>query len=602
MKFNYTLAITAVSGLLIGVALTNLWSTKSGESSSNHSQAQNATEDSAKVLYWVAPMDPDYRRDKPGKSPMGMDLIPVYESVVGDSGPGTVYISPDVVNNLGVRTAQVQQQSLNAVITTVGYVQYDQDRLLHIHPRVEGWVEKLFVKAAGDPVQKGAPLYELYSPQLVNAQEELQLALNRNNERLVDAAKNRLKALQLSDEFIAQALRDQQVRQTVTFYAPQTGVVDNLNIREGFYVMPGTTLMSIAAMDEVWVEAEIFERQASLVKVGLPVSMYLDYLPGEKWHGKVDYVYPTLDPKTRTARVRLRFDNSLKKLKPNMFAQVEIHSQGAEEEIVIPSEAVIRTGNQDRVVLALGEGRFKSVSVTLGRVVGTLTEVKNGIKVGDRVVTSAQFLLDSESSKNSDFRRINHDLEKPASVWVSAEILTLDADQNRVTATHDAIPEWQWPIMTMDFAVADSVDIKQLTPGTRRHIQIAEYQNDRYQITAIHSAETESVKAPQTATVTGVVQAIDAKNRKVTVHREAIPKWNRAAASVVFDVAKTVDLAHFQLNQAIKFTFEIVSGQFVIVAVEKSPQATTESEMSEAPRPGVKDHAHPEPQSSSSGE
>lgn len=363
-----------------------------------------------KPLYWAAPMDPNYRREKPGKSPMGMDLIPVYEND-GDStmrSPGTIFISPDVVNNLGVRTSLAQRRPLRTKITTVGYVQYDEDQLVHVHPRVEGWIEKLHVKAAGDPVEKGQPLYELYSPQLVNAQEELVLATNRNNARLITAAEERLKALQIDETLIEALKRGGSVEQRLIFYAPQTGVVDNLNIREGFFVKPGTTLMSVGTLDKVWVEAEVFERQAVLVEVGLPVTMTLDYLPGQRWLGKVNYVYPALDPKTRTVRVRLRFANPEGLLKPNMFAQIAIHATAGDDVLVIPKEAVIRTGEQDRVVVALGEGRFKSVTVELGRLNEKFAEIRHGLKEGEPVVTSAQFLLDSESSKTSDFRRMDH--------------------------------------------------------------------------------------------------------------------------------------------------------------------------------------------------
>ena len=227
-------------------------------------------------LYWVAPMDPSYRRDGPGKSPMGMDLVPVYEDAGSEGNASTVRIAPEVVNNLGVRTAPVAYAALPTRIRTVGYVQYDEDRLIHIHPRVEGWIEKLHVKASGDPVEAGQPLYELYSPQLVNAQEEYLLALKRDNPRLVEAARDRLLALQLAPDIVARLGRDRTVQQTVTFFAPQGGVVDNLNIREGFFVMPGTTLMSIGVLEDVWVEAEVFERQAPLVTVGLPVTVSLD--------------------------------------------------------------------------------------------------------------------------------------------------------------------------------------------------------------------------------------------------------------------------------------------------------------------------------------
>ena len=399
------LLIALVIGLLIGAGATVFFTSGGG-----HDPEQSDSNSQQEPLYWVAPMDPDYRRDKPGKSPMGMDLIPVYDQgdVTASTGPGTITISPDVVNNLGVRTAAAQLRSMHTAITTVGYVQYDEDQLIHIHPRVEGWIEKLHVKAAGNPVKEGQPLYDLYSPQLVNAQEELVLALNRNNSRLIQAAEDRLKALQIDNAVINQLKQDRKVHQTMTFFAPQSGVVDNLDIREGYFVEPGTTLMSVGTLEEVWVEAEIFERQASMVEVGLPVTMNLDYLPGETWQGKVNYVYPTLDPKTRTARIRLRFQNRNNLLKPNMFAQVTIHADAKEDTLMIPREAVIRTGIQDRVVLALGEGRFKSIEVKLGRLDDQYAEIITGLESGEEIVTSAQFLLDSESSKTSDFRRLHH--------------------------------------------------------------------------------------------------------------------------------------------------------------------------------------------------
>ncbi len=395
-------AVALTLGLLAGGALTAAWLQHTGGESPGAQSGSGKPE----PLYWVAPMDPDYRRDGPGKSPMGMDLVPVYAEDTTGAGQGVVQIAPEVVNNLGVRTAAARYQALQSAIRTVGYVRYDEDRLIHIHPRVEGWIEKLYVKAAGDPVAAGQPLYDLYSPQLVNAQEELVLALRRDNGRLVQAAEDRLLALQLSAEFIAALKRDREVHQTVTFRAPQDGVVDNLNIREGYFVGPQKTMMSIGALDDVWVEAEVFERQAAALQVGLPVTMTLDYLPGRKWQGVVDYIYPSLDEKTRTLRVRLRFANADRVLRPNMFAQVIIHTDAGREVLVVPREAVIRTGSQDRVVLALGEGRFRSVAVQLGHMDPDNVEIMAGVAAGQEVVVSAQFLLDSESSRTSDLKRM----------------------------------------------------------------------------------------------------------------------------------------------------------------------------------------------------
>lgn len=387
--------------------------------SSNDETINDETTDSAnssakkEPLYWVAPMDPNYRRDQPGQSPMGMDLIPYYGDD-GDDSPGTIKVSPDVVNNLGVRTQQVTAETGSTTITGVGVVKYNEEQLFHIHPRMEGWIDKLYIKSSGQEVTKGQPLYEMYSPQLVNAQEELILALKRNDRRLINASEARLKSLQFSNEQIARVKKTQNALQRVTFNSPSHGVVENLEIREGFYVKPGDTLMSIGALDDVWVEVDILEKQASLISLNQPVSMKLDYAPGKTWRGLVDFIYPTLDPMTRTLKVRLRFENPDQALKPNMYASIEIAVEAENSNPMVPNEAVIRTGRSDRVVLALGDGQFKSVDVTLGYVYDDYTEVLDGLVTGDEVVTSAQFLLDSESSKTSDFKRMNHGVDDPA--------------------------------------------------------------------------------------------------------------------------------------------------------------------------------------------
>lgn len=389
-----------IAGLLVVLLIFFIWGGDSSEESSTTEK---------EIAYWVAPMDPNYQRDEPGLSPMGMDLVPIYtEAAMQANEVGVVKISPDVVNNLGVRTGKVSRQLFHTQIKTVGYVQYDEERLVHMHPRVEGWIEKLYTKTAGDPVVKGQPIYELYSPQLVAAQEEFLSVLRRGKKHLIEAVEDRLTALQLSPAFIKELKRSKKIKQTVTFHSPQKGVIDELNIREGSFVKPGNTLLSIAALDEMWVEAEVFESQSAQVEVGLPVTMSLDYWPGEQWEGQVDYVYPALDAMTRTLRVRLRFPNKKAILKPNMFAQVVIHAKAKIETLLIPREAVIRTGDQDRVVLVLGDGRYKSIAVTLGQLGDHKVEVLEGLNVDDAVVISAQFLLDSESSKDSDFKRLHH--------------------------------------------------------------------------------------------------------------------------------------------------------------------------------------------------
>ncbi len=485
-----------VLGAVIGIATIKYFMPDliSGKAATEMMADDMQTDEDA-PLYWVAPMDPNFKTDKPGKSPMGMDLIAVYadNSNGPDAGPGTIRISPDIINNLGVRTTMVVRKSLHTGIKTVGYVQYDEDKLIHVHPRVEGWVERLYVKASGDPVKRGQPLYTLYSPNLVNAQEEYLIALQRKNDRLIKAAEARLKALAISSGFIRNLKKNRQVKQSVTFYAPRTGVIAMLNIREGFFVKPDVTLLSIGVLDEVWVQAEVFERQSGQVKVGLPVTMTLDYIPGREWQGKVDYIYPTLEASTRTLRVRLRFANKDRALMPNMFTQITIHADKAQPVLLLPREAVIRTGDMDRVVLALGEGAFKAVQVKTGRSDDNNIEILEGVTEGEQVVTSAQFLIDSESSKTSDFKRLNHGMD-----------MSMEGDKND----------------------------------------------------------------DMTAEVNGVINSIMIDHRMINISRDAIPKWNREAATVDFIVDKQVDLTVLEKGSKIHFVFKMDNGGFMITDIQ----------------------------------
>ncbi|MBO1254508.1 efflux RND transporter periplasmic adaptor subunit [Alteromonas sp. 5E99-2] len=454
-------------------------------------------------LYWVAPMDPDFRKDEPGKSPMGMDLVPVYGNSHQDAqdDKGTIRISPDVVNNIGVRTAKVGFQRFNTDITTVGYVGYDEEKIVHIHPRVTGWIETLHVKAQGNLVSKGDPLYTIYSPELVNAQEELLLALERKNTPLIKAAENRLRALQLPETALKQLKTTKQLMQNVTFFSPQSGIVKALNIREGFYANLSDELMSIADLSTVWVNAELFEQQTQQVGVGDDVTMTLSSGPRKTWRGKVDYLYPTLDMHTRTLKVRLRFNNGAGELRPNMFADVTLHSRRDEKALVIPKEAVIRTGFQDRVVLALGDGQFKSIEVIVGRYNSNHAEILYGLEQGEEVVTSAQFLLDSESSKSSDFQRMSH--------------------ANVVRSAH-----------------ASGV-IKTITD-----IPVSK-----------HSMGQSSMKDKTAAPL-------------ITIHTDAIEKWNRPAQVLDFSVAKGVNLTNLKVGMKVNFTIQIHSGILTLSHIE----------------------------------
>lgn len=474
---------------------------------SEQESTTNATENDNGPLYWVAPMDANYKRDQPGKSPMGMDLVPVYAS---QTSPGTVNIAANVMNNLGVRTTTVTMQQQRASIDTFGMVGYNEDSLVHIHPRVEGWVEKLFIKATGDYVIKGAPLYALYSPELVNAQEEYLLALQRSNKNLIQAAEARLLALQMPKSEIEKLKSKRKIDTLVTFYAPQTGFIDNLNIREGFFVKPGVNLMTIGALDEVWVEADIFASQAQLLQIGQSVSISLAYLPGKSFTGNIDYIYPSLEQETRTLRARIRVPNPGYELKPNMFADLQIYISRQNAFLSIPTEALIRSGQHNRAVLALGGGNFKSVIVEVGLINDQYAQVLSGLEDGDQVVASAQFLIDSQSSISSDFKRMNTHLMNeqpkeltkldastharkqniPNTTWTIATIEDVMAEDSLLTLSHGALDDWNMPAMTMDFMLADDIDASTLIVNTQINVEISKTDMGMFKVITVKQQGT----------------------------------------------------------------------------------------------------------------
>jgi Cu(I)/Ag(I) efflux system membrane fusion protein len=399
MNRNISMAVTVVVAIVIGIVIGR--SMDSPSSMPGHTDSTSERE----VLYWVAPMDANYRRDEPGKSPMGMDLVAVYADEV-DTQPGVVKIDPTVVNNLGVRIDLAQRSSLPRLIDTVGYVSYDEDTVHHVHTRVDGWIENLAVTTKGDPVEKGQLLFELYSPILVNAQQEFLTALRSGNALLQSASRERIAALGVTAGEISRLEEERTVRQRIPVYAGSDGVIAHLGVRHGMFVTPSSEVMAIARLDDVWVLAEIFERQAAWVEPGQTAVVTLDYLPGTTLTGTVDYVYPELDPTTRTLKVRMRFENANELLRPNMFTRVKILGSNTGEVVHVSREAVIRGGSVNRVVVDLGGGRFQSKPVSLGIESGDRIAIRDGLTSGERVVISAQFLIDSESNIEAAMSRM----------------------------------------------------------------------------------------------------------------------------------------------------------------------------------------------------
>lgn len=455
-------------------------------------------DDKKEILYWVAPMDPNYRRDKPGKSPMGMDLIPFYASADGEGS--TVTISPTVVQNLGIRTVVAEKTRLWRGIDTVGYVDYDESKVSHIHLRTEGWIERLVVESQGERVKKGEFLFDVYSPKLVNAQEELVTALATGNKGLIKASKERLSALGISASQINALARDKKVKQRIAIFAPQDGVVSELPVREGMFVQPSQKVMKLGDLSSVWLLAEVFERQSEWVKVGQPAEVSLSYIPGKTWDGKVEYIYPSLDPKTRTLKVRLRFDNPGEQLKPNMYANVKIYGGAKTDTIVIPLEGLIRTGRHERVIIALGDGKFEAREVRAGIESGDYVEILHGLKAGEKIVTSGQFLIDSEASMRASLTRMTDPADKATNdmsdsanasddqakeVTGKGIVKALMPEDRKLNLKHDAIDVLGWPAMTMDFALADDVDITGISVGDTVTFQL-ERRDEHYLITSVH--------------------------------------------------------------------------------------------------------------------
>jgi Cu(I)/Ag(I) efflux system membrane fusion protein len=336
---------------------------------------------------------------------MGMELVPVYADADGGDG-SSISIAPEVVQNLGVRTAVAERSRLWRGIDTVGYVDYDESKVSHIHLRTEGWIENLAVESEGERVTRGQRLFNLYSPALVNAQEEFVQALVGGNKGLIRASRSRLTALGIPGSQIKRLEKERKASQTIPIYAPQDGVVASLSVRDGMYIKPATRVMSLADLSSVWLLAEVFERQADWVEVNQPAEVTLAFLPGRTWEGRVEYIYPSLDPKTRTLKARLRFPNPDEALKPNMYANVIIYGGPKDDVVVIPIEALIRTGREERVVIALGEGRFESRTVRAGIESGEWVEVIEGVQPGEDIVVSGQFLIDSEASLKASMMRM----------------------------------------------------------------------------------------------------------------------------------------------------------------------------------------------------
>lgn len=368
---------------------------------------------SGKVIkYWAAPMDPTYIRNQPGQSPMGMDLVPVFEEEGEKLPASTIRIDPVTIQNMGVRTARVAKMELKKSIRALGTITYDETRIYAVNLKFDGWIEKLYVNFVGESVKKGQPLFDIYSPELVAAQEEYLLAVKQsenlsdsryssvqeNAAGLLKAARRRLQYWDLSAGQIGRLTKNRKVEKSLTVYSPATGVVIRKEPFDGHFAKAGMHQYEIADLSRIWVDVEVYEYELPFIRQGMSVDMELSYLPGNRFEGTVLFIYPFLNPETRTAKLRLAFDNQEGLLKPDMYANVFLESIIDPDALVIPQEAVIDSGIRKIVFIAKDEGKFEPREIKLGHEgMDNLFQVLGGLSAGERVVTSAQFMLDSES-------------------------------------------------------------------------------------------------------------------------------------------------------------------------------------------------------------
>ncbi|TMV09995.1 efflux RND transporter periplasmic adaptor subunit [Ruegeria sediminis] len=542
---------------------------------------ENSASDSPEILYWVAPMDPNYRRGEPGKSPMGMDLIPVYAGQEPAGDPAEVSLSPAEVNAIGVRTAVSRMSDISLKIETVGFVRYDEHRTSHVHTRVNGWIERLMTRAVGDRVSKGDVLFEMFSPEIGRATGDLVRAARAGEPKILEIARSKLLNLGMSGTQIAEIEAQGELARTIKVKAPQDGVVIALSAADGMYLQPGTPAVSLGDLSTVWVIVDVFERDIARLDEDMRAIARFEHLRGRTFMGEIDYIYPELDPKTRTLPVRLRFDNSEGLLRPNMFGTVSLVSSQTRTALTVPSEAVIRTGSAERVILKTGDGTFKPRLVTTGLRdnfgEGGRTEIVQGLAPGEEVVASAQFLIDSESALSAGLMRMAPTDEAPARG--TGTLVTLDREARLARIRHSAIESLDWPAMISDFPVRADVALDQLAEASEVAFTVARGADNLLAVVEIGGDDGIA------ATGTGTVRAVT-PDGKLTVSHDPIPALGWPAMEMDFRVSG-LDPTSVALDVPVEFDLaKDTAGMFNIIALraesDKDAPTAEESAMVEA--------------------
>jgi Cu(I)/Ag(I) efflux system membrane fusion protein len=535
-----------------------------------------AGSDGPDILYWVAPMDANFRQPGPGKSPMGMDLVPVFAGQEPSGDPAEVTLSAAEINAIGVRTAIAQTAEISHRIETVGFVGYDDHLTSHIHTRVDGWVEVLNVRAVGDPVREGDVLFEMFSPLIGASSAELVRAIDAGDQRIIEGARGKLRSHGMSDAQIAQIEATREPARNIDVLASQDGVVISLEAADGMFLQPGVRAVSVTDLRAVWLIVDVFERDIARMTDDMRAVARFEHLNGRTFEGVVDYVYPELDPETRTLPVRLRFDNSEGLLRPNMFGNVSLIPNQTRMALTVPTEAIIRTGSAERIILKTGEGTFKPRLITTGLRdnfgEGGRTEVVQGLAPGEEVVASAQFLIDSESALSAGLMRMAPTDAAPARG--TGVLIALNAETRMATIEHGALEALDWPAMTSEFPLRVDIVLDRLVVGQQVAFRAARGADGLLGLIELGS------DGGIAATGTGTVLAVT-PDGKLTMSHDPIPELGWPSMQMDMPVAG-VDVAEVPLDAPVDF--DLVKGDdglFTIVAV-RGQDTPSEMDMTDA--------------------
>jgi Cu(I)/Ag(I) efflux system membrane fusion protein len=482
--------------------------TQAGPDMAAPQAAGKATDSRGKLLYYRNPMGLPDTSPTPKKDPMGMDYIPVYEREAETSSQGQITISTEKVQRLGVRTEIVTVRELGRTVRAVGTLQMDEARLSTVSPRFEGWIEKLLVGTTGQAVSRGQPLMEVYSPDLVTAQQEYLIAARgvqavkdggaesqANMRQLMESALARLRNWDVSTEEIQRLEREGTMRRSITLRAPVAGVVVEKRALAGMRFMPGEALYQISDLGSLWLIADVFEQDLGLIRQGQAAKISVNAYPGRAFTGKVSFIYPTVTPETRTAKVRIELASG-GVLKPAMYASVALATGAPRKVIAVPDSAVIDSGVRRVVLVQTGEGRFEPREVKTGAQADDYVEVIGGVNAGERVVVSANFLLDSESNLKAalaTFQSAPGDKGAKEASGTTGSVAhraegtldAIDAKTGTVTVTHGPVATLKWPAMTMDFSLANRSLAANIKPGARFTMEFVERAAGDYVITKI---------------------------------------------------------------------------------------------------------------------